>query len=179
MKDKLIQESTLYEGRILKLKKQIIETADGRITTREIIDHPDIVCIIAVTNDEKILLVKQYRSVIARDLIELPAGFVDKGETPQESAERELREETGYKANHIFYATTIFSSPGFTNEQIHFFIATDLTLDPLIAEDTALITLTLLDANDIVDFIQTAKINDGKTLSGLLIAKTYLEGLKK
>jgi ADP-ribose pyrophosphatase len=173
MADKIIQTVRLYEGRVVTLDKRIIELPNKRITSREVVLHQAAAGIIAITNNHEVLLVSQYRSAIQKEILEIPAGLVEKNEDPIVAAARELREETGMEARSMKPISTIYSSPGFTTEEIHLFLATDLFYHPLEAEDTPFITVTKLPISRIDEFIQEMKTIDGKTLAGLLIAKNY------
>src|SRR5690606_35813809 len=99
---------------------------NGKTSSREIIKHPGAVAVIAITEEEKILLVEQYRKALERTLIEIPAGKLEKGEDPRESAKRELMEETGYTCENLEHITSFYTSPGFANELVHIYQATGL-----------------------------------------------------
>ena len=125
--EKTMKSDKLYEGKLVNLRIDTVELPDKKYSKREIIEHPGSVCILAIREDDHIVLVKQYRKAVERSLVELPAGKIEVNEEPGETAKRELKEETGYQAEKIEYLLEYFSSPGFTNEKISVFLATDLS----------------------------------------------------
>lgn len=120
--EKTIAEQTIYEGKVIDLKIEEVELPDGNKSKREIVRHPGAVAIIAITPDNKILMVRQYRKALDRVIVEIPAGKLEKGEEPRTTAERELLEETGYQANDITFLTSFYTSPGFADELVHLYV---------------------------------------------------------
>ena len=94
--EKTLSTRTVFEGRAVKLRIDTVKTADGRESTREIVELSDCIAVIAVDKDDNVLLVKQYRKAIGKELLEIPAGGIDPGENPDETVRREMQEETGY-----------------------------------------------------------------------------------
>jgi 8-oxo-dGTP pyrophosphatase MutT (NUDIX family) len=123
-----LEESVIHDGPRFTVRKGRFRYGDGSETEREWVDAPDAVAIVAYDEDQ-LYLIRQPREAIGRaDVLELPAGLMDvEGERPIDTARRELREETGFEADHWVHATTYFSSSGFTDEQVHVFLATGLT----------------------------------------------------
>ena len=119
--EKTIKSETLYKGRIVDLRIETVELPDKKYAKREIVDHGKGACIIPIRDDGKIILVKQFRKAINQFIYELPAGLVDPGEDPSQTAYRELQEEIGYKANDLKFLFSGYPSPGFTNEETSFF----------------------------------------------------------
>lgn len=120
--EKTISEQTIYEGKVIDLKIQEVELPDGKKSKREIVKHPGAVAIIAITEDGKILLVRQFRKAMDRILVEIPAGKLERGEEPLETAKRELEEETGFVAETLRHLTSFYTSPGFADELIHIYL---------------------------------------------------------
>lgn len=112
-----------YDGKLIKLRVDDVRLPSGRTSTREIVDHPGAVAIIAVTTDDHLLLIRQFRYAAGRALLEIPAGTREPDEPPAETARRELIEETGYASGNITEILTYFPSPGYTAEQITLFHA--------------------------------------------------------
>ncbi|MGO1713084.1 MAG: NUDIX hydrolase, partial [Senegalia sp. (in: firmicutes)] len=112
--------------KVLNLRIDTVELPDKKYSKREIVEHPGAVCVVPITSDNEIYLVKQYRKAIDKEILELPAGKIEIGEEPKECAIRELKEETGLSANNYEYVIEFYSSPGFCNEKIHLFFARDL-----------------------------------------------------
>lgn len=121
----LISRERPYDGRLVHLRVDRIRLPSGRETTREVIEHPGASVILPVTGDGQIWFVRQTRYAIDRELFELPAGLVDPGETPLETARRELREEVGLVPGSIEEIASLFPSAGYSNEEVHVFHARD------------------------------------------------------
>jgi ADP-ribose pyrophosphatase len=129
----------------------------------EIVQHDDAVAIVAVSGGH-VTLVRQERVATGGKVLELPAGLLEEGESPLESARRELREETGLHGGEWVEVAAFFTSPGFTDERIHLFVATDLEAAPEETEDIELVRVPLDEVPSLVE-----EIEDGKTLAGLLL----------
>jgi ADP-ribose pyrophosphatase len=166
--EKLLLRKYLYDGHILRLRVDTVLAADGHRGTREIIEHGDCVGIIAVDTQNNILLVNQYRMPVAKNLLEIPAGGIDKGENAEMAVIREMQEETGFRPTKVEKLGGFYLSPGFSTEFMHLFLATDLTPSRLHAEDTAGIVLVPTPVAEIPELISSGKIQDGKSVAGLL-----------
>src|ERR1051326_1975857 len=116
----------VYAGRILSLHLTHVELADGRRHLREIVEHRPGAAAVAVDDAGQVLLVRQLRPAVGAAVLELPAGLIDPGEAPIDTARRELEEETGYAAGVVEPLVAFYTSPGFTDELIHIFVATSL-----------------------------------------------------
>jgi ADP-ribose pyrophosphatase len=160
----------------LKLRLDEIRLPNGKQSQREVVEHSDAVAVVAVDDDNNILLVKQFRQPMAEELLELPAGCVDLGEEPAATVSREMREETGYKPNKIEKLGGFYSSPGFCTEYMHIFLATNLVDDNLQAEDTDRIELVHVPLEEVEGLIDSGAIRDAKSIAGLLL---YLKSLEK
>ena len=156
----------------MKLRIDTVVAADGHRGTREIIEHGDCIGVVAVDADNNVLLVNQYRTPLAKNLLEIPAGGIDKGENAETAVIREIQEETGFRPGKVARLAGFYLSPGFCNEYLHLFLATDLTPSRLHAEDTAGIVLVHVPVVQIPELIASGKIQDGKSIAGLLY---YLE----
>jgi len=170
--EKLISSRTIFEGRILTLRVDTVETADGRESTREVVDHADCIAVIAVDADETVLLVKQYRRAIDKELLEIPAGGIDAGEDAETAVIREMQEEIGFRPQKLEHLVSFYSTPGFCHEYLHLYLATDLVPGRLHAEDTAGIEVVRVPAAEIAGLVMSGDIEDAKTIAGLLF---YLE----
>jgi ADP-ribose pyrophosphatase len=161
-----IESKIFYQGRIFSLRVGDVETYTGKPARREIIEHPGGVAIIPIINGN-ILLIKQFRISIEREIIELPAGRLEAGDSPEERANLELEEELGYRSNRLIPLVTYYSSVGFTNEKMHIFLGLDL--EPVEArpewdENIQLIKLPLKEAEL---RIAGNEFEDSKTIIGL------------
>ncbi|MFQ5996461.1 MAG: NUDIX hydrolase [Dehalococcoidales bacterium] len=177
--EKTLSSQLIYDGRAVKLRVDTIQMANGRQTTREIVEHSDCIAIIAVDADNNALLVKQFRKPVEKELLEIPAGGIDHGEEPEASVRRELREETGYLPQKVERLGGFYSAPGYCSEYLHLYLATDLTPSRLFAEDTEEISLVRVPMTQIPDLITSGKICDAKSIAGLLIYLAYLKGKPK
>ena len=175
--EKLISSHTVFEGRILKLRVDTVQTADGRKSTREIIEHAACIAVIPVDTDDNILLVKQYRRAPDKELLEIPAGGINEGEDAEEAVIREMQEEIGFRPQKLERLGGFYSSPGFCNEYLHLYLATGLVPSRLHAEDTAGIEVVRVPVPQINDLISSGKIEDAKTVAGLLYYLHYRENI--
>jgi ADP-ribose pyrophosphatase len=112
-----------FEGKMLRVRVDRVRLPSGRESVREIVEHPGSVVIVPVTVDGKVVLIQHYRHATGRTLLELPAGLIDEGEAVLETARRELREETGYEAGSLRHLTTVFVSPGYSEERTSIVLA--------------------------------------------------------
>jgi ADP-ribose pyrophosphatase len=174
-KEKILSSKLIYKGRILTLRVDTVRTADGRKSTREIVEHEDCVGVVAVDADDNVLLVNQFRLPPDKELLEIPAGGIDPGEDAATAVIREMQEETGMRPQKVERLTGYYLSPGFCNEYLHLYLATDLVPDPLSAEDTAGIEVVRVPVAQIPELISSGKIEDSKSIAGLLM---YLQRRK-
>jgi len=173
--EKILSRKVIYKGRILKLRVDTVRTVDGRRSTREIVEHDPCIAVVAVDGEDNVLLVRQYRLATAKELLEIPAGGIDPGESPEAAVIREMREETGLRPDKVERLTGFYLSPGFCSEYLHLFLVSEFEHDPLSAEDSAGIELVRVPVSQIRELIAAGKIEDGKSIAGLLM---FLE-LKK
>ncbi len=129
--EKTISTQTVFKGRILSVRVDTVLTGQGRETTREVVERPDTVSVVAVDANGEILLVRQYRYATGKYTVEIPAGTIDPGETAEEAARRELREETGYDCDRLIPLYTYSPAMGYSTEKMTIFLATGLKLAPL------------------------------------------------
>ena len=170
--EKTLSSQSIFSGRAVKLRVDTVQTADGRETTREIVEHSDCVAIVAVDADDNVLLVSQYRKPVEKELLEIPAGGIDPGEGPETAVQREMREETGYLPRKVERLGGFYSAPGYCTEYLHLYLAADLTHSPLNAEDSESIELVRVPIGQISGLIRSGTICDAKSIAGLL---TFLE----
>ncbi len=166
--ERTLHSQKVYEGRAVKLRVDTVEKTSGRKTTREIVEHPDSVAIVALDAEEKVLLVRQYRKAVGKELLEIPAGGIDPGEDPLDAVRRELQEEAGYLPGKIEKLGGFYAAPGYCTEYLHLFLATDLTPSRLYAEDTEGIELVRVPVTEIRQLVASGQICDAKTIAGLL-----------
>lgn len=173
--EKTMKSDKLYEGKLLNLRVDTVELPDKKYSKREIVEHPGAVGVIPITEDNSIVLVKQYRKAVERFLLEIPAGKLELNEEPRETALRELKEETGYSANKVEYLIEFYTSPGFTNEKIYLFLATDLIKGEAQPDDGEFIEYEKYKIEDLVKMMDRGDIKDSKTIIAINFAKRYLD----
>jgi ADP-ribose pyrophosphatase len=169
--EKTLSSQLIYRGRAVRLHVDTVQMPSGRQTTREVVEHSDCVAIVAIDDDDNVLLVNQYRQAIGKELLEIPAGGIDPGEDAETAVRREMREETGFLPRKVTSLGGFYSSPGFCTEYLHLYLATDFVSSPLHAEDTEIIKLVRVPASQIPGLLSSGQICDAKSIAGLL---TYL-----
>ena len=163
-----LSSKRIYEGRILNLRVDEVEVSrNGRHARREVVEHGEAVAILARDSEGCFLFVRQYRYPIASELLEIPAGIMEAGETPVQSAARELREETGYRAEQWTHLSSIWTTPGFSKEKIYLFFAEKLVWDPLSPDEDEDISLTHLTEDEARALFLRSEAQDAKTLAAL------------
>lgn len=172
-REQTIGSERIYQGRVLALRVDIVRMPDGRERRREIVEHPGAVAIVAVDPEERILMVRQYRSGPAREMLEVPAGTREAGEAAEECVRRELQEETGYRAATVRPLLGFYTAPGFCTEYLEVYVAADLTPSRLTGDDDEDIALERVPLARVPELIRTGEICDAKSVAGLL---AYLAG---
>jgi ADP-ribose pyrophosphatase len=160
----------IYEGRVINLRVDEIDKPSGGRRLIEIVEHNGGAVIIALPSPNEIVLVRQYRYAAGSDLWELPAGMIDPGETPGVAAARELHEETGYTAGRIRYLWAAYSTPGFCQELLHFYVAEDLTPGEQKQDEVEQIEVRTWRLEDAWNLVEADQLRDAKTQIGLLWA---------
>ena len=173
MAEETLSSRKVFEGRALKLRVDTVKLPSGKQTTREIVEHENCVAIVALDDADNILLVRQFRKPVEKDLLEIPAGGIDPGETPEEAVRREMREETGFLPRKVAKLGGFYSSPGFCTEYLHLYLAGDLVTSPLQAEDSESISLVRVPLSQIPGLIASGAICDAKSIAGLLAFREY------
>ncbi len=167
--EKTLSSQLIFDGRAVKLRLDTVQTPDGRQTTREIVEHADCVAIVAVDAEDNVLLVKQFRKPVEKELLEIPAGGINPGERPEAAVRREMREETGYLPRKVVKLGGFYSAPGYCSEYLYLYLATDLISSQLHAEDTEEISLVRVPINQVLSLITLGGICDAKSIAGLLV----------
>lgn len=173
--EKQLSTENKFTGRMISVFYDIVELSDGRKSYREVVRHPGACAIIAQLPNGKIILEKQYRYAIAKSLIELPAGKIDKGEDHFICAKRELKEETGYIAKTWKYLGPLAMSAGFSDEIIHLYFATDLIVGEAELDEGEFLEVHQYTKDEVLQMIYKNEIIDSKTIAGILKALPYLK----
>jgi ADP-ribose pyrophosphatase len=176
LRERLVSSEVIHRGRILEFRIDRVETPDGHASTREIAGHPGGVAVVAIDADGAVLLVRQWRHAAGRALLEIPAGTLDrdvegKVEAPDRAAKRELEEETGFRAASWRHLGAFYTAPGFTNELMQLYLATDLSPadgDRLGPDEDERLELERLPFAEAVAMAERGEIADAKSLVGLL-----------
>jgi ADP-ribose pyrophosphatase len=173
-----IKSTRVYTGRVVSLDVDTVRYPDGSVGELEMIRHPGasaVVPFLSDPNDDdpQVLLIRQYRYAAGGYMLEVPAGRLDPGENPKDCAVRELKEETGCTADHVDYLTTIYTTPGFTDERIHLFMATGLTPGETKHEADEFLEPQPMPLSRALERIQAGEIQDGKTVIALLFAAGF------
>ncbi|MEN3008865.1 NUDIX hydrolase [Pseudothermotoga sp.] len=170
LREKTLVSQTVFAGKIITVKVDQVELGNGRTSSREVVLHPGAVAVLPLFESGEVVLVKQFRYPIGEELLEVPAGKLDRDESTDECALRELREETGLLSGKLSYLGFIYTSPGFSSEKIHLYLAEDLMqLEQQLDPDEILETVKL-PLNEAVRMCQEGKINDAKTVALIFLA---------
>jgi ADP-ribose pyrophosphatase len=166
---RIVASEVLYQGK-LKAVRDTVEYPDGRCHKHETIEHPGAVVILPITQSGGVVFVDQYRHSIRRNILELPAGTLEKGEEPAICAARELMEEIGMAPGELISLGTLYPAPGFCNELQYLFCARDLREQKATPDEDEFITTVELSRAQIDESIRTGKLNDAKSLAVVLRA---------
>lgn len=172
--EKTVSSQTKFEGRIITVKVDKVSMPDGKLAERELVLHPGGVGVVALTKENKVILVKQYRKPLDKAIYEIPAGKLDKGEEPITCAIRELSEETGLSAEKFTYLGFIYPSPGFTDEVTHMYLATGLSQGDTHPDDDEYLDVEEVSLVEVLAMIEKNEVNDAKTVCGILKAVALL-----
>lgn len=165
-----IKSEKIYEGKIIKVKVDTVELPNKIYAKREIVEHARGVGIVAITEKQEIVLIKQFRKAIEDAIYEIPAGLVDAGESLQEAAERELQEEAGLKPKYTELIAEAYASPGFTDEKLSIFFTDEMEESKLDLDETEFLISEKIPLKKAIDMVENFEINDAKTVIGILYA---------
>lgn len=174
----LISSERLYTGRIVNLDRDTVRFPDGSVGQLEMLRHPGASAVVPFIDhprdqDPRVLLIRQFRHAAEAFIWEVPAGRLDPGESPEACAHRELEEETGMRARTIERLTTIYTTPGFTDERIHLFLARDLETGTAGREPDEFMEMQMVRWSEVGRLIQAGAIQDGKTLTALMFVQCF------
>ncbi len=166
--EKTTKTTEIFKGRVLHLRVDEVELPTGKKSIRELIHHPGGVGVVAVDDENNVLMVRQYRKALEQTLLEIPAGKLEPGEDPKECAARELEEETGFCAGSLSYLDYFIPTPGYCDEKIHIYLATDLCQGEIHPDEDEILHIERYPIEQLIDMIATGELKDGKTIIGLL-----------
>jgi len=168
--EKLLASRTRYEGKLLTLKEDEVRLPDGSTARREYVLHQGASMIVPLFEDFSVLLERQFRYSLGNHFLELPAGKVDRGESPLAAARRELMEETGYAAGDWRHLATLYPSVGYSNERVDLFVAQDLKHEGHPGEDGEFLECVRLGLDEALALVTAGEITEAKTILGLFWA---------
>ena len=174
--EKQVETETVFEGRIVKVRRDVAEMHNGVKALREVVEHPGGVGIVPVMSDNTVLMVRQYRYPMEKVLLEIPAGKLDANEAPLDCAIRELSEETGCTAGRYIDLGATFPSPGYCRETLYLYLALDLVPGEMHLDENEFLSVERIALDDLIDMIMANELNDAKTIIGIMKAKQYLGG---
>ncbi|MDQ0231868.1 NUDIX hydrolase [Metabacillus malikii] len=163
--EKTISTKEVFKGRVIDLVVEEVKLPNGNKSTREIVRHPGAVAVIAITPENKIVMVEQYRKPLGRTLVEIPAGKLEMGEEPEVTARRELEEETGYTCSDLRPLISFYTSPGFADEIVHLFIAENLEKleNPAELDEDEFLDIKEVTLEEAEEMVRNKHIYDAKT----------------
>jgi ADP-ribose pyrophosphatase len=175
LEEHTVDSRRIYDGKILGVRVDTVSLRNGGTSQREIIEHGNSVAMVPVDDEERVLLVRQYRKAPEKSLLEVPAGGLEDGESPEEGALRELQEEVGVTAGKMQLMAGFWLTPGFCTEYMHAYMATDLMPSVLAPDDDENIEVVRVPLAQIPEIIRSGEIQDAKSIAALLMA-IYMYG---
>jgi ADP-ribose pyrophosphatase len=171
--EKTIHTTPIFDGKVIKLQVDDVLLPNGKEAKRELINHPGAVAIIPITKDKKVVFVEQYRKPLEKSIIEIPAGKLEPGESPEKTAIRELEEETGYTTKRLTKVTSFYTSPGFADELMHIYLTDELEKleNPPALDEDEFVEILELTLDEAKQYVEEQRIHDAKTNYAIL----YLE----
>lgn len=174
IEEKTISSDRVYTGKTISLKVDTVEVPNRGYQKREIVEHNGAVGIVAITPENKVVLVRQYRKAVEKELWEIPAGKIEIGENPKECAIRELKEETGYSAENMKLIHKFYTSAGFSNQKIYIFLAENLIQGDRDLDEDEFLEVHEIDKDEVYNMIVRNEIEDAKTSIGMLLIKELI-----
>jgi len=165
--EKRISSTRLFQGHTINLRLDVVELPNGRQAQREVVEHPGAVAIVPLLDDGTVILVNQYRAPIERITLEIPAGKLEPGESPEICAARELEEETGYRAERLERKGAFFTTPGFSDEIMYLFVASGLIPAKSHPDVDEFVEVQKISLGKLLQMVKDGEIIDAKTLVGI------------
>ncbi len=175
LKETRLSTEKIFKGTFLDVRRDKVSLPNGKTSSREWINHPGAACVIPVLPDGKIALIRQYRYPVQAEMIELPAGKLDVGETPEVCARRELEEEIGYSAGKLTFVCNIHPAIGFASEKMWIYLAEDLTKTIENTDHDEFLELMPTNLDEAVQMVWEGTITDVKTIIGILWSERLLD----
>ncbi|RQD67215.1 MAG: NUDIX hydrolase [Tindallia sp. MSAO_Bac2] len=179
MEEKTLKSQKIYEGKIVTLRLDTVELPDKKYSKREIVEHSGAAAVVPVTTEGNVIVVKQYRKPVETVLLEIPAGRLEQDEDPETCARRELAEETGYSTDHLEKILDYYTSPGFSDEIIHIYLAHNLEEGKAKPDEDEYLEVIEIPFDELLQKIMDGEIKDSKTVIGILAADRILKTRNK
>ncbi len=176
LEEKTLSKQVIFEGRIITVHEDKVELPNGELASREVVEHPGGVAVVAVDEENNVYMVRQFRYPFQKVLLEIPAGKLNYGEDPFTCGVRELQEETGLKAEKFDFLGSFMVSPGFCGEKIHIYLARGLSSGEMNLDPDEFLEVEKHPISELMDQIMNNEIEDGKTVIGVLKAYQMLFG---
>lgn len=172
--EKTVESQTVFQGRIVTVKLDKAQLPNGRLTSREVVEHPGGVAVLPLDADGCVTLVRQFRYPFQRVLLELPAGKLEKGEDHRACGLRELEEETGMTAGEFTYLGGLYLSPGYSSEVLHLYLARELRQGTSHPDEGEFLNVEKMPFQELLDRVMAGEIHDAETVAAVLKTKVYL-----
>ena len=171
---KVLDSKLVYQGRAFNVRRDQVTMPNGVSAWWDIVEHVDSIMVIPVDGEGRIWFVRQYRHPAAQEVLEMPAGVLEHGESPEACASREIREEIGMTAGKLQKIGEFFLAAGYSSEYMHVYLATDLRPDPLEADADEFLSIEKISIAEAYRMAENNQVRDAKTLAGLFLSRTYL-----
>lgn len=178
LSEKTIEKEVVFEGRIITVRKDKAELGDGSIAPRELVIHSGGVCVVPLTDDNRVIMVRQFRYAFGEPLLEIPAGKLEKGEEHRSAALRELEEETGAKCTSFEYLGVCYPSVAYLTEKIHMYLARGLSFGKAHLDEGEFLDVIRVPLDEAVEMVMRGEIPDAKTQIALLKTKMIIDSGK-
>lgn len=175
---KILQRDKVYSGRAFEVEKVLVELPNNKQSYYDLVDHKDSISVLPIDKNGDVWFVRQYRLGSENQLLELPAGVIEVGEAPEICAMREIQEEIGMAAENLTFLGDFYLVPGYCNEHMYTYLATDLYPSPLNPDIDEFLNIERIPYLEVLEMMKNKSINDGKTLATIALAFPLL-GLPK
>lgn len=176
LREETLESRSVFQGKMINLRVDHVRLPNGETASREVVEHPGAVALIAVNPEGEMVLVRQFRQPTQEAMIEIPAGKLQKGEDPLECAHRELEEETGYTAGRMQLLTQYYTTPGFCDEKMFLYYASDLKAGGISPDEDEFLEVVHLPLETARRMVYQGEIKDAKTIIGVLMLCDWLGG---